>query len=244
MKEITPNHTQIPNEYLDNYMAELSGAEWKCLSYLARRTFGFQKRADKISISQFQNGMKDKNGKQLDKGTGLSNRVVIASLKKLEKIGLITSTKKNGILGYYKVNINITYDEKSPVTKSHRGCDEKSQVPMTKSHIQKKGNKVIKRKIVETSVSVEKPFFLDEYIETMKQSKLAHVRLIGWYFKKAKSNFPDEKTISKEIARWSKDATFIVPYGNDKIIKTYEFVKTKFPNDWNLGTIRKYISQQ
>jgi len=110
------------------------------------------------------------------------------------------------------------------------------------------------KNILETSVSdvevsnplekkKEDPFVLDEYIKQMRSNTRPHIRLIGWYFETRKSYFPDKKTIEAEISRWSKDATFLIAYGNDKIVKTYEFVKNKFPEEWNLNTIKKYISE-
>ena len=88
-----PNTTQVPNVILDHYMAELSGAELKVLLYVVRRTFGFQKEADSISLSQLVSGITTRDGRVLDKGTGLSRRAVIAALKELEDRGLVKADR-------------------------------------------------------------------------------------------------------------------------------------------------------
>ena len=46
-----PNYTQVPDELFDDLMTDLSGAELKVLLYIIRRTFGFKKTEDTISLS-------------------------------------------------------------------------------------------------------------------------------------------------------------------------------------------------
>jgi phage replication O-like protein O len=72
-----PNYTQIPNDILDEWMNQLSGAEFKILMAIARKTFGWQKKKDKISINQ------------LIELTGLSKRNIIDSLRKLQFLKII-----------------------------------------------------------------------------------------------------------------------------------------------------------
>jgi len=51
----SPNYTQVPDELFDELMSTLSGAELKVLLYIIRRTFGFKKGSDTISLSQMLN---------------------------------------------------------------------------------------------------------------------------------------------------------------------------------------------
>lgn len=155
-KNLIPNFTQIPNIFLDELLSELSGSEIKVLFYVARRTYGFQKEADRIAVSQIMHGIEGRDGKKLDKGTGLSNRVVIKAIKDLEERKILIAEKEIGKTTKYR--INLTYDEASPVTKSHQSegdepvtkshttYDERSQVPVTKSHTQKKEKESIQNK--------------------------------------------------------------------------------------------------
>src|SRR3954451_6248111 len=79
-----PNTTPVPDELFDELLADLSGAELKVLLYICRRTFGFKKESDRISLNQIANGIVTRDGKVLDKGTGLSKRHVQRALKALE----------------------------------------------------------------------------------------------------------------------------------------------------------------
>lgn len=74
---------------LEKYWHTLSGAEQKLLDFILRRTYGFQKLEDRISLSQFVDGV----GKS--QGPGVSRAQVQRSLKGLEEKGFIR-TERHG----------------------------------------------------------------------------------------------------------------------------------------------------
>jgi hypothetical protein len=80
-----PNTFQYPNEYIDRYMALLTPSENLVLTYAIRRIIGFHKQSDRISISQFTDGMKSDDGKPLDYGTGLGAAAVRKAVAGLVK---------------------------------------------------------------------------------------------------------------------------------------------------------------
>src|SRR5918998_799706 len=87
---LSPRYTQVPDELFDELMAYLSGAELKVLLYIIRRTFGFKKDSDNISLRQICNGIKTREGEVLDKGTGLSLSTVqrgVIALFRTARIG-------------------------------------------------------------------------------------------------------------------------------------------------------------
>ena len=90
-----PNSYQTPNLYVDAYLYLLTDEEWKVLSYAIRRTLGFNKRRDRISLSQFANGITDKAGKHLDYGCGLSVDTVRKVVTSLCLFGFLTKTAEN-----------------------------------------------------------------------------------------------------------------------------------------------------
>jgi Bacteriophage replication protein O len=93
---ISPRYTQVPDALFDELMAYLSGAELKVLLYIIRRTFGFKKDSDTISLSQMCHGIKTREGEVLDKGTGLSLSTVQIALKGLlEKNCVITARNRS-----------------------------------------------------------------------------------------------------------------------------------------------------
>lgn len=90
----TPNYTQVPDELFDELLVELSGAELKVLLYIIRRTFGFKKTQDSISISQMLHGITTKDGKVLDKGVGLSKPTLLQALRSLQEKNIIETERR------------------------------------------------------------------------------------------------------------------------------------------------------
>lgn len=74
--------TQIPNIIFDKYQKELKASEFSVLLGIIRKTWGWQKKEDRISVSQ------------LMESTGSSKQTVIRCLASLEKKGLISTQKK------------------------------------------------------------------------------------------------------------------------------------------------------
>jgi len=90
----SPRYTQVPDELFDELLSELSGSELKVLLYVVRRTFGFKRDSDHISLSQMVNGITKKDGSILDKGTGLHKDSVIKAVKSLVSKGILLRERK------------------------------------------------------------------------------------------------------------------------------------------------------
>ena len=54
MNEFIPNSFQIANSVVDEYLSKMSGNAWKCYVLIVRKTRGWQKTHDSLSISQIQ----------------------------------------------------------------------------------------------------------------------------------------------------------------------------------------------
>ena len=79
----SPRYTQVPDEAFDELMAVLTPAEFKVMMYVIRRTFGFKKDSDAISLSQIVSGVRTTDGRVLDRGTGLSKSGAVKAIKGL-----------------------------------------------------------------------------------------------------------------------------------------------------------------
>lgn len=99
-----PNTTQVPDEFFDEVLSILSGAEVKVALYIIRRTFGFKRERDSISISQMIHGITTRDGRILDRGTGLSRDSVTKALKALEEKGIILKNKYQSAQKGYETN--------------------------------------------------------------------------------------------------------------------------------------------
>ena len=92
----SPRYTQIPDIVFDELQHRLSGAEYKVLMYILRRTFGFKKDADNISLRQMREGIVKSDGTRLDYGAGVQSKATLVSaVRKLEEMGIILATRNS-----------------------------------------------------------------------------------------------------------------------------------------------------
>lgn len=101
------NHTGIPNEFIDEYMGNLSPVATIVFIAICRKTAGWHKEKDRISTSQ------------IVKTTGLSKNSVLKAVKILEDNDLITVHRCKDSSGYNEINVyDIGYfvrNEETPV---------------------------------------------------------------------------------------------------------------------------------
>src|SRR5215211_8005026 len=101
----SPNGTVVPDDVFDVLMPELSEAELRVLLYVIRRTFGFKKDSDSISLSQMVDGVKTRDGRVLDRGTGMSRRGVMKGCAGLVEKGVIRVEKRLSEQGDNEINV-------------------------------------------------------------------------------------------------------------------------------------------
>ena len=100
-----PNYTQVPNAVFDRWLPWLSEAELKVLLYILRHTFGWQKDADAISISQMVNGIVARDGRRIDWGAGVSERSILRALPALQAKRLIDVEKRQAADGINETSV-------------------------------------------------------------------------------------------------------------------------------------------
>lgn len=93
--DMIPNTFYMPNVYVDEIMPLLTPEEWVVLTYAVRRIFGFHKRQDHISLSQFRHGTRTRTGKRLDGGTGFSKDAIRSALESLETFKILVKVAEN-----------------------------------------------------------------------------------------------------------------------------------------------------
>jgi len=100
-----PNYTQTPNRFIDEYMNQVSPAATKIYLTICRKTIGWHKDTEDISLSQIM------------KLTGLSKNTALRATDELENFDLIIVTRKgNGrrAINNYELNFEfINEPEKS-----------------------------------------------------------------------------------------------------------------------------------
>ncbi len=90
-----PNTTAVPDDFFDVLAPNLSEAELRVLIYILRRTFGFKKESDTISLKQMVEGITTRDGWTLDQGTGMSKPGVAKGVKGLVAKGVILAIRNS-----------------------------------------------------------------------------------------------------------------------------------------------------
>ena len=90
------NHTQVSNDFIEQHMKKLTGAEVKVFLAICRKTIGWHKDTDAISISQIASL------------TGLSDKPITSATSKLIERGLILVEKAPGKTSKFTLNYTTT----------------------------------------------------------------------------------------------------------------------------------------
>ncbi len=100
-----PTTTQTPDALLDYWLTRLTGSELRVLLYAVRRTYGFKRDEDAISLEQFLHGITTREGTVLDAGIGISRSALLGAIKSLTTQGLLLKARRVGDDGRDTVSI-------------------------------------------------------------------------------------------------------------------------------------------
>jgi len=118
------NYTQLPNVILDEYLPLMGIAELKVVMFVARKTFGWQKEDDKISLSQMEDA------------TGLSRQGVIDGVNAAIERGVLCRVQVGqGFLYHLNIDENVTSQASrlvKPVDQSSELTSQDSRLELVK----------------------------------------------------------------------------------------------------------------
>lgn len=208
MSKFIPNSFQVPNALVDNVLADLSGAEIKCYLVVVRKTRGWQKDMDAISVTQFV------------AATGLSNRAVIDACKSLIEKGLLKQ-EESGVRGVNVYSIdqceNFTSEKSSLVKKVHSTGEKSSLVTSEESSHTKDTIKYTPKKTVEQPAQAEPQ---QQPKPTKKTSRA--------------TTLPTDFAISEQVREWATKQGF-APWLDLHLehFRDYALSKGKTYADWD-----------
>jgi phage replication O-like protein O len=188
MSDFVVNSFQLPNSVIDELLADLTGAELKCYLYVLRKTKGWNKEEDAISVSQFM------------KVTGLSNRKVIDACERLVELGLLEQKIGSNKIKVFSVKDYKTSssEESSLVKKVHSGSEESSLSVVKKVHTQ--NNNINNTTKNNNTSSSEKNFQTERRTKKYSFSP-DDMRAAEWIFELLKKLNPEFKV--KSMDSWA-----------------------------------------
>lgn len=219
---IVKKYGQTPNEILNNPKISLK----------AKGMFGYlQSKPNNWDFSVNKMKSQLKEGKD-----GIST-----TLQELENLGYLVRTPVKTAEGKW-AGVDYLLTEK-PLTEkpsAEKQLTENtynlSKKELSKKELSKKDNTL-------QTVVCEEHFSSDEYITNLISTGTYPIKIIGWYFKVKGLSFPTKVAGDTELKRWLRDANILKDYPQQKIGEVYKLVSEKFPFDWKLSTIVKYINE-
>ena len=155
---LLPNTTQVPNVILDRWLAFLSGSATKVVLYVARRTYGFGRTTDRISINQMVDGITKRDGSRLDYGTGLGRSTVISTVNKLVREGILIKHPSKSLDGSdqaSEISLNLS-SEPSEFTLYARGKGRNRVLKSTSKVSEDEGTQASYSRVSKTGPSLSK----------------------------------------------------------------------------------------
>lgn len=244
-----PNSFQVPNALVDDLMAELGGVELKCYLLVIRKTKGWSKEFDAISLSQFVTF------------TGAGKTAVINALKNLVDAGLLV--RKVGVrnTSVYAINlfrnstsseselvqkVNLTSSESEPVTSSeseHTKNNIKNTTQNTNTNLTVSNAHAIKTS--KSAVEILEQFGITGQLakdfiahRKAKKSVITETVLNGFQREANKAGIPLVEAITISIERNWQGFKAEWNWRNDNMAKTTNTRKTNaFADDgsWAVG---------
>lgn len=214
----------------------IPGEARQCLDVIIRKTYGFHKKEDIISLSQFcllSNMTKDD---------------VCRSLRKLAQINIIIVKKDNQNITSYRFNKD--FDTWKPLSKKTIlsnmtiGIVKKDNRPL--SNMTHTIDNITKDTITKDNIvadATKKEFNFDSYKTAMLNNANLAIKIIAGYWIAKGFTFTNAKQASAAIARELRPANALTGYELKKIGDTMRWLKQNADFKWTLESVGKFIDE-
>lgn len=236
-EEPKENWSKLPHVFIGALPLVETKGELEVILYILRHTWGFQDDRKKITLDEFANGRKYKNGKRIDNGTGLSIPTIRNGLKRAVEHGFITHEQDARdparVKNFYSLRMN------SGERNLHSGCKKdsgsvKKDLPRTE------------KETSETNMENEKPPLSDENNVTsdLPIALDGHQQAVD----KASGGTSDDPSdeIGQHLYWGFMEGPVPIPRGKKEWGKWHEAGRrllSRLPQPWNLQAISQRIDE-
>lgn len=205
-------YTSIANEILEHLAHPgINGSEYRIINVVLRKTYGFQKKKDMISLSQYQNATK------------MSRKQVVETIKDL--VGKRILVKENNV---YKFNKNweewIVCKRPPPVGNSPQGSGQKTTKSSGQKTTYKRKKETNTKEITEASSAI--PFSLEEKLLDMEKTENSYLDIIASFIREKPVSITNSRQLSAVISRYCRVAKKLSgAYTNKQIFDAVKKIK-------------------
>lgn len=253
------NFTRIVNRTLEELVkVPLLGAELAIVLFVIRKTYGYNKTEDRISLSQFEEGV------------NRSRPTIVKALKNLQLVNILQLVKRGLSKDESSLwRFNKYYSKwrlvkgcelvKDRVSTSKEKLKKLVKTPLhtkdntkekTKDNIPKQVSKGLKEKPVNPD---NEPQSLMEYVEKMKASPQRHIQKLGDYAEEIRPPFTTKGQWKVWTQRHVQSAKKLSHFDDDQIDKALTLMEKDiyhpvdnpkgFLHQWTLDTLIGYMDK-
>jgi len=222
--KIVPNTFQNPNVLVDDYMRYLTGNETKCYLVVVRKTLGWLKRRDCISLSQ------------ITEKAGIEEGAAREAMKALCRFGLVVKTADNDPLKNYGPEYELELDDMkvSMAALIARHTEKKTQAAKQTS----KARAAAESKRIDPLLLTVPPTVEQTPPPTVEQTTQKPLSKAKNYYDD-ESEIPQENSFAKLAKLYESNMGIITPIMAD----TLKEIDENFPADWHLPAIKVCVDQ-
>ena len=226
--QLENGYTRIANEILEHLaMPGISGSELRIVIFVLRKTYGFGKKSDYISLTQFQ------------KGTLMNRSHVVRTIKELVHKRILG--KEKSVYGINKNWEQWLVHKRIPSTQKDTIASTQKD---TKSSTQKDTHKR-KKETITKETSGETPqrvFSLKEEIRILEESPRRDLNIIAMYLEKKNPDIRSPEQLSVAIKRHLRGAGQLCPFTDQQILDAVPRAR-KLTEEYTLETITKVLTK-
>lgn len=212
-------------------MPGMNGSELRVVLFIVRKTYGFGKLSDRISLSQFE------------LGTSMNRAQAVETIRALVAKKIVI--KVDGVF-----KLNKDYDEwvvckRIPQPASMQKHTTASMQKHTETSMQKHTHKRKKETITkETTCKSELlPFLWEEYLQKMDDDKRRHIQIIAFFFREKGIAFDSEEKVKTAIKRHLRSAVDLTPFSDEEINLAVAKAKAEYESLWTIETLVKVLTR-
>jgi phage replication O-like protein O len=220
--QLDNGYLRIANEIVDKLCSyRLSGEEWMVLLTILRKTYGYQKKEDVISLSQFF------------KATGLAKPSICRAINKLVKKRVINKKATGNSYSYCFNKIFTTWEslaKKRPISSIVNDHLQKSDISLTKKRPQKK--------YIKDNITKENNIYINKFIAMFKNVNPSYELL----FRNKTQRAAVERLLKKYGEEWLENLINHLP----EIIKMpyAPQITTPYELETKLGRLKVFLEQE
>lgn len=223
--QLEDGHTRIANEILEHIISSnLNGTEMAIILLIIRKTYGFQKLEDEISLSQFCDYIP------------VSKETICTALHNLQLVKIIRLVKK----GSSKICSNLwvfnkDFDswqlvKKTKLVKISRPTSQVSPPPTSQENLTYKRNiqkKIQKKGLLSSLFSDNKIPCNTEIYQYLKGSKQRHIYILGLFAEWDKLTRENEGQWNVWISGNIQAASKLVSFSDSQLLEAFDVVSSR-----------------